>query len=263
MFLVYLAIGFMSILVALPIAPIASQIHRSATFFLVLVLLSTSLYNLIAFPFSPANPLKVYFQQSVDLGTNINSVQLVTVRPFTPVYGQLPSASAVDCSDDQNRLGLTNCAWNGLAPNVTLDSTLPAKWVSFSAHKVGTNEAEFSIHGQNTRSCRIYSDTPIVSLSVQGGHWEGGLDGPNLDGREGFSEVRLWSRTWDKPFKVHLRWGEAEGSLRRGRVACEWAEWAEGRIPALEELRTFLPPWAVASKLADGLVEGFHAFELE
>ncbi|KAF8595588.1 Zn-dependent exopeptidase [Ceratobasidium sp. AG-I] len=260
---VYLAIGFMSILVALPIAPVASQIHRSVTFFLLAVLFSTTLYNLVAFPFSPANPLKVYFQQTINLNTSINQVQLVTVKPFADLYNHLPSAHEVACANDQSRLGLTNCAWNGFAPNVTLDSSWPSNWSVYSARTTTRNEAEFIIHGRSTRSCRLYFETPIAFLSVEGGHWEGGLGGPGPDGPVGFSEVRLWSRTWDKPFKVLVRWdGDQESSGQKGRVACEWAEWHDGRIPALDEVKTFLPPWAVATKLADGLVEGFHAFEL-
>ncbi|KAG9084506.1 hypothetical protein FRC07_013618, partial [Ceratobasidium sp. 392] len=78
---VYLAIGFLAVLIALPIAPFASQVHVSVTFFLAFTLLATGLYNLVAFPFSPANPLKIYFQQSIDIATGENRVQLVTVEP--------------------------------------------------------------------------------------------------------------------------------------------------------------------------------------
>jgi hypothetical protein len=253
----------MSILVALPIAPLASQIHRVAIIFLALVLLATTIYNLVSFPFSPANPLKVYFQQSVDLDAGTNNVQLVTVGPFTSIYNNMPSAHSVNCTADPNRLGLSNCAWSGPVPNVTLDSHTPSDWVTFTARRLGPNEGEFSVQGRNTRSCRIYSDTPIISLTVDGGHWERDANGPDMTDREGFTEARLWSRTWDKPFNVHLTWAkDVEHTRRTGRVACEWAEWDMGKIPALDELKTFLPPWAVVSKLADGLVEGVHAFEL-
>ncbi|KAJ3837131.1 hypothetical protein F5878DRAFT_726288 [Lentinula raphanica] len=69
-----------------------------------------------------------------------------------------------------------------------------------------------------------------------------------------------------------------------GRVACEWVEYESGmvgmglstsplpspsgkrvsggKIPALEEILTYLPKWAVVSKLTDGLVEVEERFEL-
>ncbi|KAG8694553.1 hypothetical protein FRC08_008413 [Ceratobasidium sp. 394] len=259
---VYLGIGLMAVLIALPIAPVASQIHRSAVFFLVLVLFATSIYNLAAFPFSPVNPLKVYLQQSVNLATGENQVRLVTINPFTSIHKQIPNTGHVACAADQNRLGLTNCAWSGLTPNVTLDSRSPSDWVSFSAKRTSLRNATITLRGRNTRSCRIYSDTPIVSVYVQGGHWERHLGGSDSN-TTGFSEVRLWSRTWDERFVVDLTWADGEeNATHTGRVACEWAEGDGGRIPALDEVLTYLPPWAVVTKLADGLVEGKHAFVL-
>lgn len=267
--IVYLAIGLVSIFIALPIAPIAFQLHRATTFFLALVLLSTMIYNLVAFPFSPLNPLKVYFQQSIDLDWGSNQVQLVTVAPFTNLVNNFPSArsSPVECKNDNARIGLVNCAWTGPAPNVTLDTHSPADWMSSVVRRTGVNVAEIEIRGRNTRSCRVYSDTPIASVSVEGGHWE--KDSPSQS-NETFKEIRLWSRTWDKNFKVRVTWASDDDSksaesgrtTRTGRLACEWAEWDSGQIPALDEMRTFLPPWAVVTKLADGLVEGTRRFEV-
>ncbi|KAG9087455.1 hypothetical protein FRC06_002534 [Ceratobasidium sp. 370] len=243
-------------------APFASQIHRSAVYFLVVILLATSIYNLAAFPFSPANPLKVFFQQSIDLSSGENQVQLVTVEPFTRIYSQIPNTRHVACTADRNRLGLTNCAWGGLAPNVTLDSGPLSDWVTFSAQRTGPQKATITLRGRNTRSCRIYSDMPIVSLDVRGGHWERNL-GDSDSNTPGFSEIRLWSRTWDKWFVVNLTWADGEeNATYTGKVACEWAEWDAGRIPALDEIITYLPPWAVVTKLSDGLVEGKHVFEV-
>lgn len=71
------------------------------------------------------------------------------------------------------------------------------------------------------------------------------------------------------------------GEGLRGRVACEWAEFASAsagvpgqgespskggfrsaKIPALEEVIAFLPTWVVVSKFADGLVEAWEYFEV-
>jgi hypothetical protein len=103
---------------------------------------------------------------------------------------------------------------------------------------------------------------------------------------DGVSEVRLWSRTWGKEWVVDVDFGgrvEGEGKIK-GRVACEWVEYESatvgvyeseqeengrgrgrrinGKIPALEEVLTFLPRWATVTKLTDGLVEVWSAFEV-
>ncbi|KAG8711905.1 hypothetical protein FRC11_001497 [Ceratobasidium sp. 423] len=265
---VYLAIGFISILLALPIAPIAHYIHRAASFFLVLVLVGTAIYNLTAFPFSPLNPLKTYVQQTIDLDSGVNQVHLVALASLSfpgygrpPLWTSLPSAqpntTVIGCGGSQTRDGLVDCSWSSLTPNVTLDSTPPAKWVKSSVTKVGLNTARFKIQGRNTRSCRIYSDVPMKSARVVGGHWERGVEP-----KEEFNEIRLWSRTWDESFEVLVSWPRNNGTSRTGRIACEWAEWDHERIPAIDELRTFLPPWTVVSKLNDGLVEGTRKFEV-
>ena len=62
---------------------------------------------------------------------------------------------------------------------------------------------------------------------------------------------------------------EAEPRLS-GRAACEWAEYASGAlgeaesgtIPAFEEVKAFLPLWALPTKLTDGLVEVWTGFEV-
>ncbi|KEP49890.1 putative zinc metalloprotease [Rhizoctonia solani 123E] len=263
---VYLSIGFISVLLALPIAPVAHQIHRALNFFLVLVLVGTAIYNLTAFPFSPLNPLKTYVQQTIDLDSSVNKVHLTTLSSLVmgqdgrpPIWNSLPSTqkTGITCAGSWARLGLSDCKWSGLAPNVTLDSTPPSKWIKSSVTKLGFNVARFKIQGQNTRSCRIYSDVPMKSVRVVGGHWENGLEP-----EEEFKEIRLWSRTWDKVFDVLVAWPKNNGTTRTGKIACEWAEWDLGRIPAIDELRTFLPPWTAVSKLNDGLVEGTRAFEI-
>ncbi|KAJ3902084.1 hypothetical protein F5879DRAFT_965737 [Lentinula edodes] len=75
-----------------------------------------------------------------------------------------------------------------------------------------------------------------------------------------------------------------ETTTHTGRVACEWAEYESGmvgmglstspvpsssgerfpsaKIPAFEEVLTYLPKWAVVSKLTDGLVEVEEKFVL-
>ncbi|RPB00747.1 hypothetical protein L873DRAFT_739343 [Choiromyces venosus 120613-1] len=54
---------------------------------------------------------------------------------------------------------------------------------------------------------------------------------------------------------------DSKGGLD-GRVVCLWsdANKVSSEIPALEEVSRYLPVWAIASKLADGLVEGSVPF---
>ncbi|KAF8711662.1 Peptidase family M28, partial [Rhizoctonia solani] len=264
---VYLAIGFLSVLLALPIAPVAHRIHIGASFFLALVVFTTAIYSLTAFPFSPLNPLKVYAQQTIDLDSGINKVHLVTLPSLNlynkdqpPLWYSLPSTQRqpVFCSSrSKEKDGLGSCEWPGLVPNVTLDSTRPSHWIKSSVTKIGRSVARFEVQGRNTRSCRIYSDVPMKSVRVEGGHWENGSQT-----EEEFNEIRLWSRKWDETFRVLVAWPDNNGAGRTGKIACEWAEWDLGKIPAIDELRTFLPPWTVVSKLADGLVEGTREFKI-
>jgi hypothetical protein len=55
--------------------------------------------------------------------------------------------------------------------------------------------------------------------------------------------------------------GDSKGGLD-GRVVCLWSDGnkVSDEIPALHEIRRYLPVWAIASKLADGLVEGSVPF---
>ncbi|KAI3619598.1 peptidase family m28 family [Moniliophthora roreri] len=115
----------------------------------------------------------------------------------------------------------------------------------------------------------------------------------------GLNEVSLWSRDWGKNFVLDVIWKEQDlgfgvqatqkpfhsqrQTQRTGKVACEWAEYESGmaglertvppgtpmkssdskleaKIPAFEEILSFLPRWAVVSKLTDGLVEVWQTF---
>ena len=94
----------------------------------------------------------------------------------------------------------------------------------------------------------------------------------------GVHELTLWSRTWGRTFVVDVHWAKGRelasddsGLELEGKVACEWVEYESatvgggrsgGKIPAFEEVLAFLPKWAVASKMTDGLVEVWGSFLL-
>jgi hypothetical protein len=90
---------------------------------------------------------------------------------------------------------------------------------------------------------------------------------------KGFSSIVMSSRTWDREFAVEVGWDVdavgGGGEALKGRVGCEWEEYESatiggvssgGKIPALEELLTFVPRWVVVSKTSPGLVEAWSDF---
>lgn len=276
MLLVYMAIAILSVLILAPLAPFLHRFTYHLPTFLLLVFAGTLIYNLVAFPFSTNSRLKIYFLQTVDLESGINEVSLTGIgNPYlAETIKQIPSATGQDlnCSDDSGgRPGLVRCSWHGLPPRV-VDNTHPhippemgyREWLSFNVTRTeAKQEARFHLFGRNTRACKIMFNAPISDFSVDGAGSDSRFEAVSGDGS---SEVRLWSRTWEKPWDVNVRWDSSEeshggnGGLD-GRVVCLWSDANEsGVIPALDEIRRYAPDWVAISKLGDGLVEGSKAF---
>lgn len=282
---VYLMAAICSVLIILPLAPFVHKIHRIFSLLLVLTLIITVAYNMLAFPFSLSSPLKVYFQQTVDLDANAtephNLVELVGVQgyldryivPSTPSGQDAVNKGLVTCGPaGEKRAGLWSCRYPGPPPNVAPisasdietefgSSAVKPDLITFNATRLTPNTGKITVKGRNTRSCRLYFDDPIKAIHVKGGNdrVQPGYAVPE----DGVKEVRLWSRTWDKQFEALLEWdGKVKKQKVTGRVACEWAEMREGRIPALEEVLGFSPMWSAVTKLNDGLVEVYKKFEM-
>lgn len=153
--------------------------------------------------------------------------------------------------------------------------TRSTDWIQASFKRHGSHNATISIQGRNTRVCRLQFDKPISFYRVHGssGHFQPGY-GITEDG---VTDLPLWSREWDREFVVDIGWNlhesEEAASAMSGTVACEWAEYASAtagtswaaksaRIPAMEEMITFLPLWAVPIKWTYGLVEAEAKFTL-
>lgn len=266
MLLVYLAVAVFTVLILLPLAPFLHRFTYHVPTFLLLVFVGTLIYNLLAFPFSANNRLKIHFIQTVDLESGINEVLLSGVGdPYlSQAIKTLPSAAREDLNCTKEERGLTKCSWKGLAPRVVGDSNpiVPpevgyADWLSFNVSRVeGSNEARFHIQGRNTRACKITFDSPISDFSVEGAGSDNRFEPVSKDGS---NEVRLWSRTWEKPWDVNVRWDGTDGL--DGRVVCLWSDANKpGVIPAFDEVRMFAPDWVAITKLRDGLVEGSKPF---
>ena len=275
MFLLYIAMAIFSILLFSPTLPYLHRLTWHVPMFMLLVLVGTLAYNLLAFPFSVNNRLKLFFQQEVDLDTGNNTVSLTGLDPFVQMaIDSLPSSAgqSFQCepASPGNRM---KCSWIGLPPKVIhVHSKLPMKaqfktWVNYNVSRVSKeNSARFTIMGRDTRACKLTFESPISDFTVRG-------SGPN-DKRfpavpeGGSKEIRLWSRTWNRAWVVDVHWegqGDQEGAIvdLEGKVVCLWSDDnKEGVIPALDELRHFAPEWVAVTKAGDGLVEGYKRFKI-
>ena len=275
--IVYIGIAFFTTLI---LAPLGAFMHRytyHVPTFLLCVLAGTLIYNLLAFPFSSNNRLKLFFVQRVDLDTGINEASLTGIeKPFlNEVIQSLPSTAGqvIRCSQSNVRVRLVECGWSGLSPRVVpiTHPEIPPQlgyvdWISVNSTRLeGENAARFHLFGRNTRNCKITFNRPIADFIV---------DGASDDSRfprvpeNGSQEIRLWSRTWEKPWDVKIRWDTGEGKMDGedgldGKVTCLWNdEGKSGTVPALDEVRRFAPDWVAIANLGNGLVEGSKSFLL-
>ncbi|KAJ3515032.1 hypothetical protein NLJ89_g2018 [Agrocybe chaxingu] len=165
----------------------------------------------------------------------------------------------------------------------------PNDWIDASIVRTGPTSARFSVRGTNTKNCRLYFDTrALVAYQVHGAD-DAVVPTPGYEmPPQGVHELRLFSRTWDRTFVVDVEWkreGHGHGlsgdrdnaagnDVVAGRIACEWSEYASGRvgtaqenlpgsvIPAYEEILNFAPRWVSVSKLYHGLLEVSGEFSI-
>lgn len=269
----YLVVALFSVLLFLPATPFMHRITHQLPTFLFLVFLATLIYNLTAFPFSPNNRYKAYFQQTVDLDTGLNHVTLAGLESFIrDIISNIPSAAGqtINCTaHPQIRNGLSFCSYDSIAPNV-LNNVQPgvppekgySEWMSYTVDRVpGQNKAIFHISGAETKACIIRFDDPFTAFQVEGA----AFSSANVP-ESGSDQIKLWHRDWDREWAVHVEWPVSDGKVegeegRSGRVVCLWSDHnSPDKIPALDELYRFMPAWSAVTKMMDGLVEGSMAF---
>lgn len=284
MFLVYIMIAVSTILLLSPLVPVLHRVTWHVPIFLLFVLIGTLIYNLTAFPFSPENRLKLYFQQQIDLEGGNNSVSLYGVPPFVRyAIGNLPSAAGQDlaCSETGPSYNLERCAWTGIPPNVGDSSSTSVgkgqyeSWLSFNVTKLNASDSEhkarFVLQGENTRACKITFDWPISAFQVEGQAPRDKRFAPVPE--DGSNEIRLWSRTWGRAWTVDVSWDSpgsdasskstAADDKMTGKVVCLWSDVNQrGVIPAFDEAMHYVPDWVAVTKASDGLVEGYKRFEI-
>lgn len=277
----YIGIAVLSVLLFAPLGPFLHRYTYHIPLFLMLVFAGTTIYNLTAFPFSANNRLKLYFLQEVDLDSGINRVSLTGIDPKTGPFlkdavASLPSSAGQipSCIPSQLRRDLTECSWHGLPPRVVpnIHPAVPpelgyADWLTFNATRGpnGTTAARFQVSGRMTKACKILFNRPISDFAVATGADDAERSRFRKVSERGASELRWWTRTWEKVVDVTVRWdagdGGDEGDGLDGRVVCLWSDANEpGVIPALDEARRFAPTWVAVANVGQGLVEGSKAF---
>jgi hypothetical protein len=280
---IYLMMAALTVLLMLPLSPFLHRFtyHLPAFFFFIFV--GCLIYNLLAFPFSREARLKHYFIQNIDLDTGNNTVQLTGVEGYVEtIVDEIPSVAGQPWTcgktDDPRRAGLQTCKWEGLAPNVvpginesSSSSGNHSKnpyldWVHYNISTSGEH-ASITFRGLETKNCRLLFDTPVNSYHIANTtervHVKPKPSRGEDRSRAGMSELRLFSRDWEKEFSVNVTWADGEPKGKTGKVGCMWADANQpGVIPALDEIWRFEPVWSVVSKGGDGLVEGWRDWKI-
>lgn len=271
----YFIIAGLSVLILLPLAPFLHRFSYHIPTFLFLVFIGCLIYNLLAFPFSRESRMKYYFVQQMDLSTGVNNVSLNGLHGYIQaIAAEMPSAAgqSLPCGESPSRKGLTECIYHGLAPNVvpkgypglpqsrnTTVKNAYKSWLDVNVTRHGDGAA-FSLRGLNTKSCQISFDNAVSHVTI-----EDGASDPRMNAvpEDGSKLVHLFSRTWDKTYKLNVTWTEGGAKNQTGRVYCHWEDVnSPGSIPAFDELKRFEPFWSAATKTSNGLLEGFKDFML-
>lgn len=270
---IYLIMAALTVLLLVPLLPFLQRFSFHLPLLLLVAFIGCLIWTMLAFPFDREARMKYYFVQNVDLATGTNNVSISGIDGYIQqIIGQLPSAAgqSVNCGDTSSGLrnGLATCSWEGLHPNVvasgnTTSSTTPeasglTDWVTYNVTAINSTTASFTFQGRETKNCRVIFDTPVQSVSIAGAATD-----PRHEpvGEGGSTQLRLFSRDWEKEFQVNVSWAvgrEAKG--QKGRLGCLWAE--ADRIPALQELKRFEPVWSAVTKHDDGLVVGWRHWKI-
>lgn len=255
-------LAIFSIMLLLPTMPFLHRIRGLATAAVFLLAVGTGLYALTAFPFTSDSKLKVYFQQTVDVGAGTNKVALIGASPFVEEIATkyIPSAIGrkVSCEADARKIGLTSCSWEGLMPSPVPGANSPSDW-AYASVNASTNHippvkafsSRISVMPHNSRACKIFFTPNITNFYVHGTE--------SVTATPPTKELRLWSRSWEEGWMIDVEWDQKEDVRQpKAQVVCLWSDANKnGVIPAFDEVKRFLPAWATVSKAADGLVEGW------
>lgn len=288
----YLAVAAITIVLLVPLSPFIHRVSKHLPLLLLVVFAGTLVYNLVAFPFSPAAPYKIFFKQTVDLDTGATAVRLSGIEQYLrDIIADIPSAAGqtIECGPSISRRDLADCVFNAakvpprpaygsgndsleLAPGVPPTTGYYGKLLSVritnrthtaAGRRSTRGSARLHIDAVNTRivELRLPAEGPAIrSVSVVGaGPWDARF---GAFPEEGARLIRLWRRDWDRSWAVDLTW-DGDGGLDGDAVAL-WSDANEAAhaMPAFREVVNYVPPWAAVSKASPGLVEGKKAFKV-
>ncbi|TDZ54632.1 Vacuolar membrane protease [Colletotrichum trifolii] len=295
----YILIAIFSIVILLPVTPFIHRVTFYLPLFLLFILAISLIYNLIAFPFSPNNRYKVYFQQVVSLQDGESTVRITGLEQYVKkMVTYLPSAAGkpLDCSESTRGL-LATCSYSGSAVPPKITSALFADFsknkyadlvtvnVSRSSNK---NRATLKIDAKESKTCTLVFKDSVASFSIR--------DSPGIEPvlgnlpDSGVDGITLWRRDWSKPWSVDIEWNDSQVStstldahalvpeesqfsdelrVRRekagpqGTIRCDWSDAnVLGTIPAFDEALQYAPDWVAVTKYAVGLVQGVQDFSV-
>ncbi|RMY51060.1 hypothetical protein D0863_14696 [Hortaea werneckii] len=163
---IYLAFAGLTTLLLLPLTPFLHRWSYHIPTFSLLLGVGCVVYCLLAFPFSPESPMKVFFVQRVDLDGGKVESSLIGLPGFVEdVLAEVPSAvgQPLECWDGvkterswTGRDGLRSCVWEGLWPDVVPRHALVS---SASAEREVSGElAEGSGRSSSTSSLAPYTN---------------------------------------------------------------------------------------------------------
>jgi hypothetical protein len=289
-----MSIGVVSIFLLLPLTPFIHRVTHHIPIFLLAVFAGTFIYNLTAFPFSIGNRYKFYFQQLIDLDEGSNVVRLSGLEDFVrPVIASLPSAGGqkIECTGGAGaKSGLDKCEYDAtsLRPDVAAGRNLSELiWVDVP-ESINSPLVSLSIDAANTRMCVLTTSRPIYGFSVEGGSARDERLGSLPKG--GFSSIDIWRRSWEGAWNMTFDL-EKKSSVADDEspvveeevfdelkarsdetvqddpfevtVRCKWSDANDPKtIPALHELRQYMPSWAAVTKSQVGLVEVKKTFSI-
>ncbi|GJE94757.1 Zn-dependent exopeptidase [Phanerochaete sordida] len=263
---VYGGLALLCTLIFINVTPFAHQIHRTLWLSVLAIFVITLIYAWTAFPFAQDAPLKLFFQQSVEIDLAGGSMGGLVVNdavtiPQDPVHAlhqpiisartlltgipgyvdkkivrELPSSWGRNITYETDlvlRPGLLTCGWeSNLLPSpggepLASDALEHPEWLTFSTERINASAARITIGGRNTRNCALTFEHPITSFAVRNG---GGRLQPGYEmPAGGTTKLQMWSRTWGKAFDVEVAWASGDADFNMdGRAACEWAEYASG-----------------------------------
>ncbi|KAK9488396.1 hypothetical protein V1527DRAFT_487204 [Lipomyces starkeyi] len=211
------------------------------------------------------------------------------------IIADIPSAKGIQpsCSSFPLSPSLNACSYPGLSPANFVAPGSPNQWINVSMEEVSDTPGTYiiRIYGKNTRGFELIIPNEVFTSSESTLQFDiiqtpGGSDYTNSDDIPSISgkiyTIAMWARCslsadeCDSSVPFVIRISNPTGSqvdyeaFRNIKTACNYDEWIPrggpdvydegdykeiGRLPALDEVFHYMPPWATFLKRTNGLVK--------